>query len=83
MSIPILKLPTSDYDQIRTMHNQRLIHVLRTEVLAPDRLARFSPRPPREHDAYVVVRLGGSVKVNLLLEGRVVFHCVFLPTERD
>ncbi len=78
--IPILSLPTSDYEQICSMNNRRLIHFLRTAVLAPDRVARFSPRPPADHDAYFVVRQLDCIRVNLMLDGRVVFHCQLLPS---
>lgn len=76
--VPSLTLPTSDYDEMLTMSNRRLICVLRTAVLAPDRAVRFSPRPPMEHDAYIVRHEPGSIVVRLYAEGEEVFCCRFV-----
>ena len=81
--VPSLVLPTSDYEQMLTMSNRRLICVLRTAVLAPDRVARFSPRPPVEHDAYLVRHEPGRIVVRLYAEGREVFRCCFVRAEDE
>ena len=80
--VPSLTLPTSDYEQMLTMSNRRLICVLRAAVLAPDRAARFSPRPPMEHDAYTIRHEAGRIVVRLFAEGAEVFRCCFVrPAE--
>lgn len=43
--IPSLTLPTTDYGQMQDMSNRHLVGVLRSAVLAPDRIGRFSPPP--------------------------------------
>lgn len=75
--VPSLILPTSDYEQMLTMSNRRLICVLRTAVLAPERVGRFSPRPPAEHDSYTVRHEQGRIVVRLFMEGEEVFRCCF------
>lgn len=76
--VPSLTLPTSDYDQMLEMSNRRLIGVLRTAVLAPERAGRFTPHPPAEHDAYTVRHEPGRIVVRLYAEGIEVFRCVFV-----
>lgn len=66
-----------------TMSNRRLICVLRTAVLAPERVGRFSPRPPAEHDAYCVRHEPGRIVVSLMAEGEVVFRCCFVRPSDD
>ncbi len=79
--IPLLTLPTSDYEQMRTMNNRRLILLLRSAVLSEDRAARFSPRPPRDHDAYVVRHESHQIRISLCLDGKEIFHCIFVDVE--
>lgn len=80
--IPYLTLPTSDYDQMLSMSNRRLISLLRSAVLAPERVSRFSPRPPAEHDSYTVRHEAGSIVVRLYADGEEVFRCCFVrPVE--
>lgn len=81
--VPSLTLPTSDFDQMLTMSNRRLICVLRTAVLAPERAGRFSPHPPAEHDAYTVRHEPGRIVVRLFAEGIEVFRCNFVRPEDD
>ena len=65
-----------------TMSNRRLICVLRAEVLAPERVGRFSPRPPMEHDAYTVRHEPGRIVVRLFMDGAEIFRCCFVrPTD--
>ena len=78
-NVPSLTLPTSDYTRMLEMSPQRLICVLRSAVLSPDRVGRFSPRPPENHDAYTVHHRPGCIDVLLHVEGRVVFCCKFVP----
>lgn len=77
-NIPHLTLPTNDFEEMRTMSNLRLISLLRQAVLAPERAARFSPRPPAEHDAYLVHHSSTSISVRLYSKGEVVFSCNFV-----
>ena len=64
------------------MSNRRLVCVLRSAVLAPERAMRFSPRPPAEHDAYCVRHEPGCIEVRLYAEGEEVFLCRFVrPSE--
>lgn len=65
------------------MSNRRLICVLRAAVLAPERAARFSPRPPLEHDAYTVRHEPGRIVVRLFTEGEEVFRCCFVRPADD
>lgn len=78
-NIPTLRLPTDDYVQMLAMSDRRLICVLRSAVLAPDRVGRFMPRPPSEHDAYRVFRAADGINVHLYAEGNAVFCCRFVP----
>lgn len=80
-NVPSLTLPTSDYEQMKGMSNRRLVCVLRTAVLAGDRIGRFSPRPPENHDAYTVEHRAGCIDVHLLSGGTEVFCCKFVPAE--
>ena len=82
--VPSLTLPTSDYDQMLSMSNRRLVCVLRSAVLAPDRSSRFSPRPPVEYDSYTIRHEPGRIVVRLLSGGAEVFRCCFVrPAEHD
>jgi len=80
-SVPTLTLPTSDYREMLSMSNRRLVCVLRTAVLAPDRARRFSPNPPAEHDAYVVCHEPECIAIRLFAEGAEVFRCQFVPAD--
>lgn len=62
------------------MSNRRLVCVLRTAVLAPERVSRFSPRPPAEHDAYLVQHGKECISIRLYVQGAEVFRCNFVPT---
>lgn len=77
--IPTLRLPTDDYVQMLAMSDRRLICVLRSAVLSPERVGRFMPRPPAEHDAYRVFRAADGIDVHLYAEGNAVFCCRFVP----
>ncbi|MBQ2379120.1 MAG: hypothetical protein II295_01885 [Akkermansia sp.] len=79
--VPTLELPTSDYEQMQTMSNRRLVCLLRSAVLSPERAGRFSPRPPAEHDAYRVSHECGRIAVRLYAAGTEVFCCRFVPAE--
>lgn len=81
--VPSLTLPTSDFDQMLAMSNRRLICVLRSAVLAPERAMRFSPRPPMEHDAYTVHHEPSRIIVRLYVEGEEIFRCCFVKPEDD
>lgn len=78
-NVPLLTLPTTDYDRMLDMSNQHLICVLRNAVLAPDRIGRFSPRPPEDHDAYTVHHRPGCIDIHLHSAGVDVFCCKFVP----
>lgn len=78
---PSLTLPTTDYEHMREMNPQKIISVLRNAVLAPERIRRFSPRPPEEHDAYIVRHRPGCIDVHLFTEGKQVFCCKFIPAQ--
>lgn len=65
--------------QMLAMSDRRLICVLRSAVLAPERVGRFMPRPPANHDAYRVFRAAESIDVRLYAEGNAVFCCRFVP----
>lgn len=79
--VPALLLPTSDFDQMCSMSNRHLINVLRDAVLAPDRVYRFSPRPPADHDAYTVHHEPGRIAICLYTDGKPVFRCCFVRPE--
>lgn len=79
--IPLLKLPTSDYEEMSRMNNRRLLALLRSAVLAPERLARFSPRPPADHDAYHVRHSAEMITVRLYRAGEEVFQLVFMRAD--
>jgi hypothetical protein len=63
------------------MSNQHLVCVLRNAVLAPDRIGRFSPRPPENHDAYTVCHRPGCIDIYLCAAGESVFCCKFVPAQ--
>ncbi len=77
--IPQLTLPTNDYGQMQNMSNRRLISVLREAVLSPERVYRFSPRPPEKHDAYTICHRPGCIDIHLYAEGAEIFCCKFVP----
>ena len=79
--IPLLTLPTTDYEQMVGMSNTRLVGVLRSAVLTPERIGRFSPRPPEEHDAYMVRHSTNCIDVHLYSEGAEVFHIRFVEAQ--
>ena len=79
--IPLLTLPTTDYEQMVGMSNARLIGVLRSAVLTPERIGRFSPRPPEEHDAYMVRHRTNCIDIHLYREGAEVFHIKFVAAQ--
>lgn len=81
-NVPSLTLPTDDYEQMKGMSNTRLVAVLRSAVLSPERLGRFAPRPPEAHDAYTVHHRSGCIDIVLHCEGEAVFCCKFVPSER-
>lgn len=64
------------------MSNLRLVEVLRSAVLSPDRVGRFTPRPPKEYDAYVVSHGATSICITFLAEGAEVFRCRFVEAEQ-
>ncbi|MDO5449591.1 MAG: hypothetical protein Q4F30_01745 [Akkermansia sp.] len=76
--IPSLTLPTTDYGQMQDMSNRHLVGVLRSAVLAPDRIGRFSPRPPEDHDAYVVRHRTSCIDIHLYSGGEEVFCIKFV-----
>lgn len=80
-NVPLLTLPTTDYERMLDMNNQHLISVLRNAVLAPDRIGRFSPRPPEHHDAYTVRHRPGCIDIHLHVAGEDVFCCKFVPAQ--
>lgn len=78
-NVPLLTLPTTDYERMLEMSHQHLICVLRNAVLAPERIGRFSPRPPENHDAYTVRHRPGCIDIHLHADGVDVFCCKFVP----
>ncbi len=78
-TVPSLTLPSRAYDEMLSMSNRHLVCLLREQVLAPERAARFSPRPPAEHDAYIVRHQPGSISVHLFEGGNEIFCCKFIP----
>ncbi len=81
MSVPSLTLPSRAYAEMLSMSNRHLVCLLREQVLAPERAARFSPRPPAEHDAYIVRHSPGHISVHLFAAGQEIFCCRFVPAE--
>ena len=77
--IPLLTLPTDDFAELMHMNSRRLIAVLRQSVLAPDRIGRFSPRPPANHDAYLVRHYSTRISVSLFTGGDETFRLEFVP----
>ena len=78
-NVPLLTLPTTDYERMLDMSHQHLVSVLRSAVLAPERISRFSPRPPEEHDSYTVHHRPGCIDIHLRSGGVDVFCCKFVP----
>ncbi len=78
-SVPSLTLPSRAYADMLSMSNRHLVCLLREQVLTPERASHFSPRPPAEHDAYMVRRQPGCISVHLLTNGAEVFCCKFVP----
>ena len=64
-NVPLLTLPTTDYDRMLEMSTRQLVSVLRSAVLSPDRIGRFSPRPPETHEAYTVHHRPGCIDIHL------------------
>lgn len=60
----------------------RLVTLLRSAVLSPERMGRFHPRPPVDHDAYRVQMSPNCIKIRLLAGGSIVFSVSFVPSER-
>ncbi len=81
-NVPSLTLPTNDYEQMKGMSNTRLVGVLRSAVLSPERMGRFSPRPPETHDAYTIHHRRSCIDIVLHREGEAVFCCKFVPAEQ-
>lgn len=79
--VPTLTLPTSDFDQMLTMSNRRLVAVLRSAVLAPERAGRFAPHPPMNHDSYVVRHEATNISIHLYAEGKEIFCCRFVEAD--
>lgn len=79
--VPTLTLPTSDFEQMLTMSNRRLVAVLRSAVLAPERAGRFAPHPPMKHDAYIVRHEASRISIHLYDQGKEVFCCRFVGAE--
>jgi len=65
------------------MNNRRLLTLLRSAVLAPDRLAHFSPRPPADHDAYLVRHSSEMITVRLYRAGEEIFQLVFMRSDES
>ena len=80
-NVPLLTLPTTDYDRMLEMSTRQLVSVLRGAVLAPDRIGRFSPRPPENHEAYTVYHRPGCIDIHLHVGGEDVFCCKFVPAQ--
>ena len=79
VNVPSLTLPSPAYADMQSMSNRHLVCLLRAQVLAPERSARFSPRPPAEHDAYIVRHEPRRISVHLFAAGAEVFCCHFVP----
>ncbi len=79
-SVPSLTLPSRAYGEMLSMSNRHLVCLLREQVLSPERAARFSPRPPAEHDAYLIRHQPDCIAVHLFTAGAEVFCCKFVPT---
>lgn len=81
-NIPQLTLPTDNFDEMMHMSAGRLVTLLRSAVLSPERMGRFHPRPPAEHDAYRVQMSPNRIRIQLLAGGVSVFCVFFVPSER-
>lgn len=79
--VPTLRLPISNYAEMRHMRNSQLVCVLRSAVLSPEKVRRFRPAPPSEYDAYRVRMEAECICVDLLTEGNSVFCCRFEAAE--
>lgn len=79
--IPSLTLPTGNFDEMLAMSNRRLIEVLRAAVLSPENVMRFSPRPPEEHDAYIIHHESRRIIVCLYADGEEIFRCCLVPNQ--
>ena len=77
--IPSLTLPVTNFEEMLAMSNRRLIGVLRSAVLAPENMMRFSPQPPTNHDAYTVRHEPGRIAIHLYSEGTELFICYLVP----
>lgn len=74
-----MTLPVSDYDRMQQMSNSSLVSVLREHVLSLHRARQIHPRPPENHDAYIVRRSPEQIEVLLKNEGETVYCCAFVP----
>ena len=63
--VPVLRLPISNYDEVRRMRNSQLV----------------CPAPPADYDAYRVRIEVESVCIDLLTNGKPVFCCSFESAE--
>ena len=52
----------------------RLVTLLRSAVLSPERMGRFHPSPPVEHDAYRVQMSPNRIQIRLLAQGTIDSH---------
>ena len=66
---------------MRQMRNSRLVCVLRSAVLSPEKSRRFRPAPPTDYDAYRVQITAEHIIVDLLTDGCAVFRCLFESAE--
>ncbi len=80
--VPSLTLPTDDFEEMLEMSNRRLIYSLRMSVFSPENARRFNPRPPEEHDAYIVHQEPDRIIVHIFADGKVVFDCLIVPTNQ-
>ena len=76
-NLPTLRLPISNYAEMRRMRNSQLVCVLRSAVLAPEKVRRFRPEPPADYDAYRVRITADNISVDLMRDGSAVFRCMF------
>ena len=81
-NIPQLTLPTDNFEEMMHMSAGRLVTLLRSAVLSPERMGRFHPSPPVEHDAYRVQMSPNRIQIRLLAQGTIVFSVSFVPSER-
>lgn len=76
-NLPTLRLPISNYAEMRRMRNSQLVCVLRSAVLSPEKVGRFRPAPPADYDAYRVQITADYISVDLMRDGCAVFRCRF------